>query len=87
MCGTEKLHVTVQDFRDLPKANVFSAMSKTKVHGPFSVEATVSSTTYLDMLEQWIVAPVNDSLGKFRLQENWALPNFQMVLRDFLPPM
>jgi hypothetical protein len=50
--GTEQPHVTVQVICDLPKVNAFCAVSKTKVYGPFfSAEATVTSSTYPDMLE------------------------------------
>jgi hypothetical protein len=53
--GTEQSHVVVQVICDLPKVNMFFAVSKTKVHGPFFfAEATVGHKTYLDMLEQWL---------------------------------
>jgi hypothetical protein len=53
--ATELSHIIVQVICDLPKVNMFFGVSKTKVHDPFSfAEATVSHTTYLDILEQWL---------------------------------
>lgn len=57
--GSENLHEMVQVQRDSPKINVFCAVSRRKVYGPFFFgEATVTGTSYLDPLEQWLFPSV-----------------------------
>jgi hypothetical protein len=52
--GTEQPHA--QSDRDSPKFNVFSEVSREKVHGPFFfTEPTVTGDSYLDMLENWLL--------------------------------
>ncbi|GBN20652.1 hypothetical protein AVEN_224430-1 [Araneus ventricosus] len=50
--GTELPHVIVEKGRDSPKVNVFCAISKTKLYGPFFfIEQGVTASVYLDMLQ------------------------------------
>ena len=50
--GTEHPHSTLEHVRDSPKVNVFCAISKKRVCGPFFFEGTtVNSEAYLDMLQ------------------------------------
>jgi hypothetical protein len=50
--GTENPHEMVQHEKASPKINVFCTMSIQKVYGPFFFhEDTVTSTSYLEMLD------------------------------------
>jgi hypothetical protein len=61
--GTEQSHVVVQVICNLPKVNMFFAVSKTKVHASFFfAEATFSHKTYLDVLEQWLWPKLKEDL-------------------------
>jgi len=48
--GSENPHAYVEHQR-YSKANVFCAVSRQKVYGPFFAEETVTDMTYLDMLQ------------------------------------
>jgi hypothetical protein len=51
--GTETPHVAIEHERDSPKVNVFCAISRTRVFGPFLfAEKKVTGITYLDMLTE-----------------------------------
>jgi hypothetical protein len=53
--GSENPQACVKHQSDSPKVNVFSAISSQKVYGPFFfAEETVTSMTYLDMLQLWL---------------------------------
>jgi hypothetical protein len=55
--GMENPHATIEHELDSPKVNVFCAISRTKVYGPFFfMEKTVSGHSYLDMLQIWLDA-------------------------------
>jgi len=48
----ENSHATMEHVRDLPKVNVFCAISSCKVYGLFFLaEPSVTSISYLDMLQ------------------------------------
>ena len=50
---SETPHVVIEHETDSPKVNVFCAISRTCVFGPFFLaESTVTGTTYLDMLTE-----------------------------------
>ena len=54
--GTDHPHSTLEHVRDSPKVNVFCAISKKCVYGPFFFEeTTVNSEAYLDMLQNWLM--------------------------------
>jgi hypothetical protein len=60
--GTENPHSTIGHIRNSPKLNVFCAMSKEKVYGPYSfAEPTVTGTSYLDMMQEWLMPQLDDS--------------------------
>jgi hypothetical protein len=48
--GSENPHV-----RDSLKVNVFCALSKEMVYGPFFMETTITGIVYLDMLQQFLI--------------------------------
>jgi hypothetical protein len=53
MWGSENPHVSLEHVHDSPKVNVFCALSKGKVYGPFFFkETTITGILYLDMLQQ-----------------------------------
>jgi hypothetical protein len=63
--GSETPHVVSEHERDSPKVNVFCAISRTRVFGPFFfVENTVTGTTYLDMLKEWLFPQLQE--GRIR---------------------
>ena len=49
--GKENPHATFEHERDSPKVNVFCAISKNHVHGPFFFEGNVTGNVYLQMLQ------------------------------------
>ena len=52
--GTEHLHAIQEHVRDSPTVNVFCAISKKCVNGPFFFKGTmVNSEAYLAMLQNW----------------------------------
>ena len=51
----ENSHVTIEHERDSPKVNVFCAISKNHVHGPFFFEGNVTGDVYLQMLQNWLM--------------------------------
>jgi hypothetical protein len=53
--GSENPRMMEQVQRDSPKLNVFCAISRQKVYGPFFFgEATVTGPSYLDTLQLWL---------------------------------
>jgi hypothetical protein len=55
VCGTGNLHATTEHQRDSPKLNVFCAISRRKVYGPFLfLENMVTGISNLDMLTNWL---------------------------------
>ena len=54
--GSENQHATLEVERDSPKLNVFCAVSKQTVYGPFIFEGqTVTGRRYLEMLTNWLI--------------------------------
>jgi hypothetical protein len=64
--GTENPHATVEHVRDLPKVNVFCAVSSCKIYGPFFfAETTVTCINYLDMLQRWLMSQLQEDSEDF----------------------
>jgi len=83
--ASEAPHAFLQHQRDSPKLNVFCAVSKTKVYGPFFfAEKTVTGVAYLDMLEQWLFPQLEDDMEDFVLQQDGAPPHWHCDVRSFL---
>ena len=75
--GTEQPHAQIEHQRDSPKVNVFCAVSREKVHGPFFfTEATVTGDSFLDMLENWLLPQLNTNYDDYILQLDGAPPQF-----------
>lgn len=83
--GTEKPHETIQHERDSPKVNVFCAISKKSVYGPFFfAENTVQGPAYLDMLEAWLFPQLKEAMNGFIFQQDGAPPHWHRDVRNFL---
>ena len=71
--------------RDSPKVNVFCAISKMKVYGPFFVkERTVTGRTYLDMLENWLTPQMDEESDDYVFQQDGGPAHFHNDVRDYL---
>ncbi|KAJ8880716.1 hypothetical protein PR048_017186 [Dryococelus australis] len=75
--GTENPHASVQHVQDLPKLNVFYAISKQRCTSPFFlIENTMTDLSYLDMLELWIFPQIREDSANFVSQQDGAPPHW-----------
>ena len=51
----ENPYATIVHEKDSPKVNVFCAVSKNHVYGPFVFEGNVTGDVYLQMLQNWLM--------------------------------
>ena len=74
-------HTTLEHVRDSPKVNVFCAISKKRVCGPFFFEGTiVNSEAYLDMLHNWLMELLFDGEQvDFIFQQDGAPPHWSFI--------
>ncbi|GBM58749.1 hypothetical protein AVEN_183577-1 [Araneus ventricosus] len=84
--GTELPHVIVKQERDSPKVNVFCAISKRKLYGPFFfIEQAVTGFAYLDMLQLLLFPQLTPRLstgrGSTSLEHNCPLLNRELPHR------
>jgi hypothetical protein len=64
--GMESSHFTLKHERDLPEVNVFCAISKWRVYGPFFfMEDTIVGNLYLDLLTLWLLAHLEEDSNNF----------------------
>lgn len=83
--GTEHPHTIVEYERDSPKVNVFCAISRHKVYGPFFfAERTVTGHTYLDMLTEWLMPQLEEDLPNAIFQQDGAPPHYHHHVRKHL---
>jgi hypothetical protein len=83
--GQQNPHTTLEHDRDSPKVNVFCAISQTKVYGPFFFDKnTVTGVTYLAMLQNWLLPPINEDSEDFIFQQDGAPPHWHWDVRRFL---
>lgn len=83
--AVENPHAFVQQIRNSPKVNVFCAISRFKVYGPFFFcEKTVTGHVYLDMLENWLMPQLETDSADFIFQQDGAPPHFHHDVRHFL---
>ena len=84
--GIEHPHSTLEHVRDSPKVNVFCAISKKRVYGPFFFEGTtVNSEAYLDMLQNCLIKLLFDGeQADFIFQQNGAPPHWSLIVRQYL---
>lgn len=63
----------VEQLRDSPKVNVFCAISRLKVYGPFFFEeSTVTGATYHQMLTKWLMPQLHEDGENFIFQQDRA---------------
>lgn len=80
--GSENPHAYVEHVRDSPKVNVFCAISREAVYGPFFfAETTVNGMTYLDMLQLWLMPQL---LNDFIFQQDGCPAHFHNEVRRYL---
>jgi hypothetical protein len=78
-------HVNVEHLRDSPKVNVFCAVSRCKVYGPFFfAEPTVTGHSYLDMITEWLTPQLREDLPDVVFQQDGAPPHFHLDVRRYL---
>jgi hypothetical protein len=78
--GTEQPHAQIEHQRNSPKINVFCAVSRKKVHGPFFFpDATVTGDSFLAILENWLLPQLNISYDNYILQLDGAPPHFHRI--------
>ncbi|XP_047120648.1 uncharacterized protein LOC124803678 [Schistocerca piceifrons] len=73
--------------QDKAKVNVWLGITRSTVYGPFFfTEQTVTGTTYLDMLKQFLEPQlISDGImDTVVFQEGGAPPHFALVVRDYL---
>ena len=83
--GRKNPYATIEHERDSPKVNVFCAISKNHVHGPFFFEGNVTGDVYLQMLQNWpmkelIANEHEDSI----YQQNGGPPHSKLTVRAYL---
>jgi hypothetical protein len=66
--------------------NVFCALSKERVYGPFFMETTITGIVYLDMLQQFPIPQLDedDKGGRIHSQQDGAPPHYLRQVREYL---
>jgi hypothetical protein len=82
--GSENPHESFQHERDSPKFNVFAAMSRGKLHGPFFIEPTVTGVICLDMLREWLMPQLQEDIQDLIYQQDGAPPHCHNEVRSYL---
>ena len=84
--GTEYPHSTLEHVRDSRKVNVFCAILKKRVYGPFFFEVTtINSKAYLDLLQNWLKELLFDGeQGDFIFQQDGAPSHWSLIVRQYL---
>jgi len=83
--GSENLHATLEVECDSPKFNVFCAVSKQTVYGPFIFEGqTVTGRSYLEMLTNWSIPQLAAERHDYLFQQDGAPPHWHLAVRTFL---
>lgn len=83
--GKENPHATVEHMRDSPKLNVFCAISKNRLYGPFFFEGNVTGDVYLQMLQNWLFDElIANEHEHFIFQQDGAPPHWKLTVRTYL---
>ena len=74
--GSKNPRASLQHVRDSPKVNVFCALSKDRVYGPFFMETTITGIVYLDMLQQFLIPQLDedDQEGRIHFEQDGTPP-------------
>ena len=68
-----------------PKVNVFCAISRRRVFGPFFFAETVTGKVYLDMMENWLTPQLADEeVQGYIYQQDGAPPHWHKEFREYL---
>ncbi|GFW94435.1 uncharacterized protein TNCV_2701561 [Trichonephila clavipes] len=86
MWSLENPHEVLESQRDSPKLNVFCAVSRWQVYGPFVFrERTVTGSAYLDALQLWLFPQLKQSEpDNFIWQQDGAPPHWHLSVRYWL---
>ena len=85
--GSENPRVSLEHVRDSPKVNVFCALSRERVYGPFFfMETTITGIVYLDTLQEFLIPQLdeNDQEGRIHFQQDGAPPHYLGEVREYL---
>ncbi len=76
---------TVEHKRNSPKVNVFCAVSRNKVFGPYFFETdTARGQSYLDMLQHWLFTLLQEDGPGFIFQQDRASCPLAHECKNFL---
>jgi hypothetical protein len=82
---TESPRAAIQHVPDSPKLNVFCATSNKKQYRPFFLtKSTVTDTSHLDRLQEWLMPKVVNDNDNFISQDNKAPPHYQHLIHNYL---
>jgi hypothetical protein len=77
--GSKNPCVSLEHVHDSPKMNLFCALSKERVYGPFFfMETTITSIVFLDMLQQFLIPQLDDSFITLEKCESISTPISQV---------
>lgn len=83
--GSENPHATTEHVRDSPKVNVWCGVLEDRIIGPFFFhEPTVTASTYLDMLEQFVYPQLEGLQPEIIFQQDGAPPHWALIVRASL---
>lgn len=83
--GSENPRVLHEEVRDSPKVNVWCGMMNNIIIGPFFFgESTITSSVYLDMLQQFVEPQVEELQPSIIFQQDGAPPHWGLMVRDYL---
>jgi hypothetical protein len=81
--GLQNPHQVVEYVRESPKVNIFRAVRRTQVYGPFFfAEATVTGHVYFDMLERFLVPQLD--VNNVIWQQDGAPPHYHSDVTRYL---
>ena len=81
----ENPYATIGHERDSPKVNVFCAISKNHIHGPFFFERNVTGDVYLQTLQNWLMDEIiGNEHEDFIFQQDGAPPHWKLTMWAYL---
>jgi hypothetical protein len=81
--GRENPRAFLEHFRDNPKVNVFCALSKETVYGPFFfMQTTITGIVYLDMFQQFLIPQLDEDGQEGRI--HFQLPYYLGEVLEYL---
>jgi hypothetical protein len=82
--GSENPHALMEHVCYSPKVNMWFGIMPNRICGPFFFhESTITSTVYLDMLENFVFPQIAEVYGLI-FQQNGAPPHFGAIVRTVL---